>query len=318
MKSKLPKGYKWGLLLISFAVQIEAFAQRGRFIAQDWGDDGSSHSHDDGFGVFLSLFALSIFFLVVYIRGKIQSFNNKRSDCLSKGASNSTTTSNTDKQKSSYEALGTRLKNSRTVNSNIEYEKEGWIRTTKKLLHDEEREMSDFINSIHYDYYDISNYLKLYLKLGIKPSQAIEQIKTRAISIPQSIEPFDGSLLDKFEIVIVPSMDSILFKRLLLNYNGIVLEESFKGTAWVGKEMTIPEFCGCHGDLQPKLINSQPCLLAKDGKHVYFVKELIDSFNIAKKNGEKFKLDLSKLRFREYFSMEDKKFNYRAYYINRK
>ena len=78
--------------------------------------------------------------------------------------------------------------------------------------------------------------------------------------------------------------------------------------------MTISAFCRSHGNLQPKSVDSIPFFLAKDGKRVYFSQELLDSFSLAKKKGERFKLDLTTLKIREYFSMKDKKFYFGAYY----
>ena len=78
-------------------------------------------------------------------------------------------------------------------------------------------------------------------------------------------------------------MNDLKFKKLLLNYNGIVLESNFDGNTWIGAEMTISAFCRSHGNLQPKSVDSIPFFLAKDGKHVYFAKELIDNTMIRKK-----------------------------------
>lgn len=230
--------------------------------------------------------------------GEIHIFNTHSN---LKGSNSSSNSLNYDKQKSPYNANESRF-------SDIFWEHQYYeMRNFSKGKYDVFKYPVDYIQ----DYFDLSIFSSVFKKLGI---EALLGINARTISIPQSIELFDGSLLNKFEIVIVPSMNDLKFKKLLLNYNGIVLESNFDGNTWIGAEMTISAFCRSHGNLQPKSVDSIPFFLAKDGKRVYFSQELLDSFSLAKKKGERFKLDLTTLKIREYFSMKDKKFYFGAYY----
>lgn len=230
--------------------------------------------------------------------GEIHIFNTHSN---LKGSNSSSNSLNNDKQKSPYNANESRF-------SDIFWEHQYYeMRNFSKGKYDVFKYPVDYIQ----DYFDLSIFSSVFKKLGI---EALLGINARTISIPQSIELFDGSLLNKFEIVIVPSMNDLKFKKLLLNYNGIVLESNFDGNTWIGAEMTISAFCRSHGNLQPKSVDSIPFFLAKDGKRVYFSQELLDSFSLAKKKGERFKLDLTTLKIREYFSMKDKKFYFGAYY----
>ncbi len=230
--------------------------------------------------------------------GEIHIFNTHSN---LKGSNSSSNSLKNDKQKSPYNANESRF-------SDIFWEHQYYeMRNFSKGKYDVFKYPVDYIQ----DYFDLSIFSSVFKKLGI---EALLGINARTISIPQSIELFDGSLLNKFEIVIVPSMNDLKFKKLLLNYNGIVLESNFDGNTWIGAEMTISAFCRSHGNLQPKSVDSIPFFLAKDGKRVYFSQELLDSFSLAKKKGERFKLDLTTLKIREYFSMKDKKFYFGAYY----
>ncbi len=230
--------------------------------------------------------------------GEIHIFNTNSN---LKGSNSSSNSLNNDKQKSSHNANESKFPD--IFREHQYYE----MRNFSKGKYDEFKYPVDYIH----DYFDLSIFSSVFKKFGI---EALLGINARTISIPQSIEPFDGSLLNKFEIVIVPSMNDLKFKKLLLNYNGIVLESNFDGNTWIGAEMTISAFCRSHGNLQPKSVDSIPFFLAKDGKRVYFSQELLDSFSLAKKKGERFKLDLTTLKIREYFSMKDKKFYFGAYY----
>ena len=230
--------------------------------------------------------------------GEIHIFNTHSN---LKGSNSSSNSLNNDKQKSSHNANESKFPD--IFREHQYYE----MRNFSKGKYDEFKYPVDYIH----DYFDLAIFSSVFKKFGI---EALLGINARTISIPQSIEPFDGSLLNKFEIVIVPSMNDLKFKKLLLNYNGIVLESNFDGNTWIGAEMTISAFCSSHGNLQPKSVDSIPFFLAKDGKRVYFSQELLDSFSLAKKKGERFKLDLTTLKIREYFSMKDKKFYFGAYY----
>lgn len=114
------------ILLLSLSMQMEAFAQRGRAIPQDWGGGGGSYSHDGGD---LFYYIICAIILVFYIVFKIQSINYKNKQKAStsteaKATNEQTTTPNEKVQYDSNKPL-TPTANRFNANQQRQKDKEG-------------------------------------------------------------------------------------------------------------------------------------------------------------------------------------------------
>lgn len=325
-------------LLVSLAMQMEAFAQRGRAIPQDWGDY-SSYSHSNDWS-FLSYFIiLAIVLLFFFIKSKIQSFNEKKKDVAQSNTKGNTRPSvggecNSDTHHinaNEDESPGNISRFATDLDEQLYYER---IAYTRHLLNKDSKPskldvqyLKRYGMTVHeYNQSVKSELLKgsdtllrlalngVYFKVydGYKeiPNEIIEQSKARVLALPKSIETIDINILAKFDIIIVPHEQKDKYAKLLEGYNGKVADDSNE-RIWVGSEMTPSAYSALHGEYELKTGKNKHYLLAKDGTCAYFVQELEDSYT------KSMNLNLSYLKIREYFSLKDKKFHWGAYYLKK-
>ena len=343
MKGVLLYFNKQIVLFVFLVMQMEAFAQRGRFIPQDWGGGGGSNPHGSGFGEDLFVYIVGAVILVCYIIFKIQSFNAKGKESVKtnpKSTSNPSVSSNA---------------NSVSHTTNNECKTNNIDDATQKKV---SRFASDFDEQMYYERIaygkklfnggksskDDTWYLRRYgltaheYKQALKENQQkgnevlsklylnrkyikipngkeeilyyyIEHSKAKVVELPKSIEKLNGELLNKFEVVIIPHEEKSIYEKLLALYKGKVIDDTYDGNVWVGSYMTPSAYVALHGEYELEQDgNMNHYLQAKDGTCAYFVQELESIYNQTKE------LDERELKIREYFSMTDKQFHFGAFY----
>ena len=341
---RLPLYFNKGVtLLVLLAMQMEAFAQRGRFIPQDWG--GGSSSHGSGFGEDLFVYLVVAVILVCYIIFKIQSFNAKGKESAkanpkstsnpsvsSNGNSVSHTTNNECKTNNIDDT--TQKKVNRFANDFDEQMYYERIACGKKLFNGGKSSKDDtwFLRRYGLTAHEYKQSLKdnqqkgnevlsklylnrKYIKIPNGKEEIlyyyIEQSKAKVVELPKSIEKLDGVLLNKFEVVIIPHEEKSIYENLLALYKGKVVDDTYDGNVWVGSEMTLSAYVALHGDCELRLIDNSHYLMAKDGTCACFMQELESVYNQTKELDKRF------LKVREYFSMNDKKFHFGAYNLSK-
>lgn len=324
------------LLLVSLVMQMEAFAQRGRAIPQDWGGGGYSYSHGSGDSFYYIIFAIILVFYIVF---KIQSYNEKRKDAAQSNTKGNTSSSvGCECNSATNNAIGNEDESLRNISrfatdldEQLYYER---IAYTRHLLNKDSKPskldvqyLKRYGMTVHeYNQSVKSGLLKgcdSLLRLALNgdyfkvhdgykeiPHEIIEQSKARVIALPKSIETIDINVLSKFDIIIVPNQQKNKFSQLLKGYYGKVVDDSNE-RIWSSSEMTPSAYSALHGEYELKTENNKHYLQAKDGTCAYFVQELEDSYT------KSMNLNLSWLKIREYFSLKDKKFHWGAYYLKK-
>ena len=279
------------LLIVFLALQMEAFAQRGRSIPQDWGGGGGSSPYSSALSDLWFFLLLAVFLGVLFIIFFINSINNKGKDTAAKQAK-------TSQQPSKYERYVDKL-----------YSEED-LKRKQQLL----KQVSDSIKALPDSYFNTECFT-FPKEWRIIPSELIDRIRSRAIYFTNAGIDFDVCKLNKFEIIIFPHGEDTYFRQLLIHYKGYVTDDGFKGVIHVGPEMTISAFVAFHGKYELKQADNQAHYLqAKDGTRVFFFLQLEELCKQSKVKGIPFALDENKLKVREYFSMKEMKFRFGAYY----
>lgn len=327
------------LFLWLLSLQLDAIAQRGRFIPQDWGDGSSSHG--SGFGEDLFVYISGAVFLAFFIIFKIQSFNAKRKESAKtnftsnpsvSGNGNAVSHTTKNENKTKYINDTTQKKVSRFASDFDEQMYYERIAYSKKLFNGGKSSKYDtwYLRRYGMTVHEYEQYLKDELQKGseallklflnrkyIKIPNGkeeilyyyIEQSKAKVVELPKSIEKLDVDLLNKFEVIIIPHEEKSKYENLLALYKGKVIDDNYDGNVWFGSYMTLSAYMALHGEYELKQDdNSSHYLLAKDGACAYFVPELEDIYSQTKM------LDEKELIIREYFSMTDKQFHFGAFY----
>ncbi len=305
-------------------MQMEAFAQRGRFIPQDWGGGGGSSSHGSGFGEDLFVYIVVAVILVCYIIFKIQSFNAKGKESAktnpkstsnpsvsNNGHSISNTANNECKTQTTDDT--SQKKVSRFASDFDEYIYNERIRYANKLLNNNKEGLSfgekelDIFSKIRYNrvYIEVPNNAKEI------PLELFEMSKARVIFLPTSIERIDVDKMQKFDIVIIPKEKNGLFRKMLESYKGIIIDNNEKSDVWLGNPISLNDFIlihGCYELKQPNEYIKMHYIVTNDGKNAYFTKRLEDKYNLQIQKGENSILENADLLIEEYYSVEQKKF----------
>ena len=333
------------MFLISLVIQMETFAQRGRFIPQDWGDGGGSYSYNEDVSFLLFCLLIAVVLLALFIASKIKSISNRNETVNPKSKlSNSPSSNGSGNKKAIYsndiheESPNMAANVSETFDHNrfasafdehMYYERIAFakhllnkdskpseydvlylkrygmtVHEHKQYLHNEIQKRNETLLRLYLN----SVYLKIRNGWKEVPYELIEKSKARVIALPKTIEKIDIKILSRFDIVIVPNEEKDKLKKLLVGYNGKVADDSVE-RIWVGSEMTPSAYIALHGEYElTQTDENKHFLKAKDGTCAYFVQELEDSY------AKSMNLNLSWLKVREFFSMQDKKFHFGVYY----
>ena len=331
--------------LVSLVMQIKAFAQRGRFIPQDWGEGGGSYSYNEDISFLLFCLLLAVVLLALVIASKIKSISNGNETANPKSKlSNSPSSNGSGNKKAIYsndihEESPNMIDNgsetfdhsrfAKAFDEHMYYER---IAFAKHLLNKDSKPSEHdalYLKRYGMTVHEREQYLheeaqkgneallrlylnRVYLKIpnGWKevPYELIEKSKARVIALPKTIEKIDINRLSKLDIVIVPNEEKDKLIKLLVGYNGKVADDSVE-RIWVGSEMTSSAFIALHGEYElAQTDENKHFLKTKDGTCAYFGQELEDSY------AKSMNLNLSWLKVREFFSMQDKKFHFGVYY----
>lgn len=264
------------VLLVFLVMQIESYAQRGRFIPQDWGGRGGVSPYSSALSDLWFFLLIAVFLGVLFLVSKIKSINQ-----------NKTKQQPVDKF----------------------YSKEELKRKEQLLKH-----ASDYIKSIPDSYFNTECFA-FPKEWKIIPNELIDRIKSRVIYFTNTNLDIDVSQLNKFEIIIFPHGEDAYYRQLLSHYKGHVTDDGFKGVIHVGSEMSISAFVAFHGNYELKQAdNLCHYLQAKDGTCASFYFQLEELCKQSKEKGVPFVLDEKILKVREYFSMKEMKFCFGAYY----
>ncbi len=265
-------------LLVSLAMQMEAFAQRGRVIPQDWGDEGGSYSHDGGLGDLWMIILIAAILGVLFIISKIQSvFKGKDKPKVNQGRSKL------------YSVESERL---------ISKGERHRVEETHKRIEDGLDAFPDsFFNTPCFTFPK---------EWRIIPNGLIERIKSRVIRFTHLDIDIDVDKLNKFEAIIVPHDNVEYYKRLLSNYHGIIVGDK-ENKVWVGPHMSYEGFNALYDDLYWD-DDGQSYIVKNNNFRTYFTKELLDCFDEYSK-GKK-PLDC---KIREQYSLVDGKFYFDLY-----
>ena len=247
---RLPLYFNKGVtLLVLLAMQMEAFAQRGRFIPQDWGAGGSSHSHGGVWDALLFPLLISVVLLILYILSKTQSvFKGKDKPKVNQGRSKL------------YSMESERL---------ISKGERHRVEETHKRIEDGLDAFPDsFFNTPCFTFPK---------EWRIIPNGLIERIKSRVIRFTHLDIDIDVDKLNKFEAIIVPHDYVESYKRILSNYKGEILGD--KAKVWLGSPMSYNAFNEIYNGYELfHNEDNQPYIVTKDGFRIYFTEQLIDCF----------------------------------------
>ena len=278
MKSVLLYFNKRIVLLVFLVMQIEAFAQRGRAIPQDWGGGGGSYSHSGVWDALLFPLLIAVVLLVLFVLSKIQSvFKRKDEPKANKGISKL------------YSMQSAR---------HISNGKRDWVEK-------EHNNVEVLCNTLPDSFFNIPCFT---FPKGwrIIPNGLIERIKSRIIRFTNLDIDIDVDKLNKFEAIIVPHDNVEYYKRLLSNYHGIIVGDK-ENKVWVGPHMTYEAFNTLYDDLYWD-DDGQSYIVKENNFRTYFTKELDDCFGEYAK-GKK-PLDC---KIREQYSLVDDKFYFDLY-----
>jgi len=247
---RLPLYFNKGvILLISLAMQMEAFAQRGRVIPQDWGDEGGSYSHDGGLGDLWMIILIAAILGVLFIISKIQSvFKRKDEHKVKQG-------------KSKLYSMESERLISKGERRRVE-------EAHKRIENDLDALPDSFFNTPCFTFPK---------EWRIIPNGMIEKIKSRVIRFANLDIDIDVDKLNKFEAIIVPHDYVENYKRLLSNYKGIIYGD--KAIVWLGSPMTYNSFNEIYDGYELfHNEDNQPYIVTKNGFRTYFTEQLIDCF----------------------------------------
>lgn len=236
-------------LLVSLALQIEAFAQRGRAIPQDWGGGGGSYSHDGGLGDLWMIILLVVILGVLFIISKIQSvFKGKDKSKVKQGKSKLYS-----------------MESERLISKGEKHRVE---EAHKRIENDLDAFPESFFNTPCFTFPK---------EWRIIPNGLIERIKSRVIRFTHLDIDIDVDKLNKFEAIIVPHDYMESYKRILSNYKGGIFGD--KAEVWLGSPMSYNAFNEIYNGYELfHNEDNQPYIVTKDGFRIYFTEQLIDCF----------------------------------------
>ena len=230
-------------------MQMEAFAQRGRVIPQDWGDEGGPYFHGGVWDALMFPLLIAVVLLVLFVLSKIQSvFKRKDEPKANQGISKL------------YSMQSARLiSNGERDRVEKDYNN---IAGICSILPD------SFFNTPCFTFPK---------EWRIIPNGMIEKIKSRVIRFANLDIDIDVDKLNKFEAIIVPHDYVENYKRLLSNYKGIIYGD--KAIVWLGSPMTYNSFNEIYDGYELfHNEDNQPYIVTKNGFRTYFTEQLIDCF----------------------------------------
>lgn len=237
------------VLLVSLAMQMETFAQRGRAIPQDWGAGGGSHSHGGVWDALLFPLLISVVLLVLYVLSKTQSvFKGKDKPKVNQGKSKLYS-----------------MESERLISKGERYRVE---EAYKRIEDDLDALPDSFFNTPCFTFPK---------EWRIIPNGLIERIKSRVIRFSNLDIDIDIDKLNKFEAIIVPHDNVDYYKSILSNYKGLISGD--KAIVWLGSPMTYNAFNEIYDGYE--LFHdeySQPYIVTKNGFRTYFTDQLINCF----------------------------------------
>ncbi len=276
---RLPLYFNKGVtLLVLLAMQMEAFAQRGRFIPQDWDGGGGSYFHGGVWDALMFPLLIAVVLLVLFVLSKIQSvFKRKDEPKANQGISKL------------YSMQSARL-----------------ISNGERDRVEKDYKNIEGICSILPDSFFNTPCFTFSKEWRIIPNGLIERIKSRVIRFTHMDIDIDVDKLNKFEAIIVPHNNVEYYKKLLSNYHGIIVGDK-ENKVWVGPHMTYEGFNKLYDDIYWD-VDGQEYIVKNNNFRTYFTKELIDCFDEYSK-GKK-PLDC---KIREQYSLVDDKFYFDLY-----
>ena len=267
------------ILLLSLAMQMGAFAQRGRAIPQDWGDESFSYSHGGVWDALLFPLLIAVVLLVLFVLSKIKSvFKEKDEPKANQGKS-----------------ILYSMESERLISMG-----------ERHRVEEAHKRAEDGIDALPDSFFNTPCFI-FPKEYRIIPNGLIERIKSRVVRFANLDIDIDVDKLNKFEAIIVPHDYVENYKRLLSNYKGIIYGD--KAIVWLGSPMTYNSFNEIYDGYELfHNEDNQPYIVTKNGFRTYFTEQLIDCFKEFSENKkpkhclirEKYYITYNKLYFDLY------------------